>query len=265
MSEEAASELLRKTIDEGRIEILLQPIVTLPQRKIYAYEVLSRLKTSKGETLLPEDFLGYMQKGMLGITFDTLVLYRAAQLVRRMQTRNKEIGVVVNLCASTLAGGEEFSSLVEFLAANRALSSSLTLEISQGAYQKMGAPEFENMHAISQLGFSFSLDQVRDLRFDIKGLFDRGFRFVKVSGGVLLDRNIALPANAHPANFSDLLARQGIMLVADRIEAEAAVIDLLDYGVPFAQGFLFASPRPVKAEVLDDETTGGGPKAALSA
>jgi cyclic-di-GMP phosphodiesterase TipF (flagellum assembly factor) len=265
LSEQAAIDLVRKTIDEGRIEILLQPIVTLPQRKIHAYEVLSRLKTSKGETLLPEDFLGYLRKSPLGLLFDTLVLYRAVQLVRRMQTRNKEIGVVVNLCASTLAGGEEFRTLVEFLSANRALSSSLMLEISQSAYQEMGPLEFESMHAISQLGFGFSLDQVRDLRLDVKGLFDRNFRFIKVPGEILLGQG-GVSADIHPADLSDLLARYGIKLIADKIEAEATVIDLLDYDVPFAQGFLFAPPRPVKAEVLDDDLAGNdGLRAVLRA
>lgn len=264
LGEEAATALVRSTIDQGRIEIMLQPIVTLPQRKIASYEVLSRLKTEKGDTLLPDDFLDYLRKGNLGIVFDTQVLYRAVQLVRRMQTRNRDIGVTVNLCASTLAGGEEFGALVEFLSANRALASSLTLEISQADYVDMGPLEFESMAAIAQHGFKFSLDQVRDLRLDVKALFDRNFKSVKVAADVLMGRSLDLPSDIHPADLASLLARYGIDLVADRIEAEATVIDLLDYDVHFAQGFLFAPPRPVKADVLGDEAPADAVSAAMT-
>ena len=47
-----------------------------------------------------------------------------------------------------------------------------------------------------------------------------------------------------------LLGRFGIDLIAEKIESEAMVVDLLDYDVRFGQGFLFSPPRPVRAEAL---------------
>ena len=51
-----------------------------------------------------------------------------------------------------------------------------------------------------------------------------------------------------PDDLSDLLNRSGISLVADRIESEGQVVDLLDFDLRFGQGFLFSPPRPVRAE-----------------
>jgi cyclic-di-GMP phosphodiesterase TipF (flagellum assembly factor) len=45
-----------------------------------------------------------------------------------------------------------------------------------------------------------------------------------------------------------MLGRFGIDLVAERIEGERAVVDLLDYDVRFGQGFLFSPPRPLRTE-----------------
>jgi len=42
----------------------------------------------------------------------------------------------------------------------------------------------------------------------------------------------------------------GIDLIAERIESEGMVVDLLDCGVRFGQGFVFSPPRPVRAEAL---------------
>jgi cyclic-di-GMP phosphodiesterase TipF (flagellum assembly factor) len=57
-----------------------------------------------------------------------------------------------------------------------------------------------------------------------------------------------------------LLARYGIELIAERIETETTVVDLLDLHVRFGQGFLFSPPRPVRAEVF-----GAVPAPTLSA
>ena len=46
----------------------------------------------------------------------------------------------------------------------------------------------------------------------------------------------------------DQPGRFGIDLIAEKIEGERAVVDLLDYDVRFGQGFLFAPPRPLRPE-----------------
>ena len=73
-------------------------------------------------------------------------------------------------------------------------------------------------------------------------------RFIKVPASLLLDQKQTSSSDIHPSDLSDLLGRFGIDLVAERIEGERAVVDLLDYDVRFGQGFLFAPPRPLRPE-----------------
>ena len=65
---------------------------------------------------------------------------------------------------------------------------------------------------------------------------------------LLLDQRQTSTSDIHPSDLSDLLGRFGIDLIAERIEGERAVVDLLDYDVRFGQGFLFAPPRPLRPE-----------------
>ena len=65
---------------------------------------------------------------------------------------------------------------------------------------------------------------------------------------LLLDPKQNSVSDIHPSDLSDLLGRFGVDLVAERIEGERAVVDLLDYDVRFGQGFLFAAPRPLRPE-----------------
>jgi cyclic-di-GMP phosphodiesterase TipF (flagellum assembly factor) len=93
------------------------------------------------------------------------------------------------------------------------------------------------------------------LRFEPRELADRGVRFIKVPAALLLDPKQASSSDIHPSDLSDLLGRFGIDLIAERIEGERAVVDLLDYDVRFGQGFLFAPPRPLRPEGVN----GGAP------
>lgn len=257
--------LVASAIEGGRIEVLLQPIVTLPQRKIRWYEVVYHLKTERGEAMLADDFAGLVEESGLAARLDSLVLLRTVQLVRRLQARNREAGLVVNIVPASLADGEHFREIVDFFAANAAIAASVVLELPQAAFKRFGPIEFEAMAAIAQHGFKFSLDQVRDLRLDTRELADRGFRFVKVAADVLLGKAGTLPVDIHPIDLADLLARYGIDLVADRIETEATVVDLLDHDVRFGQGHLFSPPRPVRADILGELAAVPGTAAAPAA
>jgi cyclic-di-GMP phosphodiesterase TipF (flagellum assembly factor) len=242
--------LVTGAIDGNRIDLYLQPIVSLPQRKVRFYEALTRLRTEEGEIVTPTDFLGFAEASGLMPRIDNLILFRCVQVVRRLASKNRDIGVFCNISASTLNDTQFFPQMSEFMRANRALASSLMLEFSQSAMRAMGPIEHESLAALADLGFRFSLDRLTDLRVEPRELAERGFRFVKAPATLLLSRVTTQTIDIHPADLSDLLGRFGIDLVADHIESEGMVVDLLDYDVRFGQGFLFSPPRPVRNEAL---------------
>ena len=59
-------------------------------------------------------------------------------------------------------------------------------------------------------------------------------------------------AGAHVAaeDFKKLLTRHGLNLIAERVEDEKTVVQLLDYAVDYAQGYLFGEPRAVREDSL---------------
>jgi cyclic-di-GMP phosphodiesterase TipF (flagellum assembly factor) len=247
---------IKSAIDTGKLDLYLQPVVTLPQRKVRYYEALSRLKADNGDVVGAGDFITFAEAGSLMPQLDNLNVLRSVQVVRRLLLKNRDIGLFCNMSAATL-NDSGFPKLLEFIEANRAIAPSLVFEFTQSAVRAMGPIEHESLAAIAERGFRFAMDNVTDLRFDPRELNERGFRFIKVPGALLLNRIGAAASDIHPADLSDLLSRFGIDLIADRIEAENAVVDLLDYDVRFGQGFLFSPPRPVRAEALQ----GGEPAA----
>jgi cyclic-di-GMP phosphodiesterase, flagellum assembly factor TipF len=248
-ADEQRLAVIRGAIEANRLDLHLQPIVTLPQRKVRYYEALSRLRTESGDTLMATDFITPARRAGLMPTVDNLVMFRCVQVVRRLLMKNREIGLFCNISDATLTDAVVFQQLLEFLDANRAIAPSLVLEFTQAALRGAGPIESESLSALADRGFRFSLDNLQDLRIEPRELAARGFRYIKIPGQLLLNPKGAA-ADIHPADLSDLLGRFGIDLIAEKIESEPMVVDLLDYDVRLGQGFLFSPPRPVRAEAL---------------
>jgi cyclic-di-GMP phosphodiesterase TipF (flagellum assembly factor) len=242
---------IQNAIETGGIDIFLQPIVTLPQRKIRYYEAMTRLRNARGAYLAAGDFIPAAESvGLMG-QLDNTVLLRCMQVLQRLHSRNKDAGLFCNLALATLGNPETFAQCLDLLAANRALAPSLILEFKHEALRRLDIAESKRLTALTQLGYGLSVDHVTNLRIEPRELADRGVRFIKVPASLLLDHKQTSTSDIHPADMSDLLGRFGIDLIAERIEDEVAVVDLLDYNVRFGQGFLFAAPRPLRQDAAD--------------
>jgi cyclic-di-GMP phosphodiesterase TipF (flagellum assembly factor) len=239
---------VKGAVEENRLDIYLQPMVTLPQRKVRFYEAVTRLRDDKDQILTADDFIGTAEAAGLIGRIDHMVMLRCVQVLRRLMVRNKEVGVFCNVAAATLGNPTTFAQCLDFLEANRALAPSFVLEFKQATFRNLGPTETEHLAALAQRGYRFSIDHVTDLRIEPRELADRGVRFIKVPAALLLDQKRTSTSDIHPSDLSDLLGRFGIDLIAERIEGERAVVDLLDYDVRFGQGFLFAPPRPLRPE-----------------
>jgi cyclic-di-GMP phosphodiesterase TipF (flagellum assembly factor) len=246
---------VKNAIEASRIDLFLQPMVTLPQRKVRFYEAVARLRDDKDQVLTAGDFIGTAEAAGLMGQIDHMVMLRCVQVLRRLMVRSKDVGVFCNVSGATLSNPSVFGQCLDFLEANRVLAPSLVLEFKQGTFRHLGPVEIEHLATLQRLGYGFSIDNVTDLRLDPRELADRGVKFIKVSAAMLLDQKQLSSADIHAADLSDLLGRFGIDLVAERIEGERAVIDLLDYDVRFGQGFLFAPPRPLRPEGAASQPT----------
>ncbi len=263
LSREGIVELIGKAADANRIDLYLQPIVTLPQRKVRYYEALSRLRTEDGDVIAAADFIDVAESVGLLPKVDNLLLFRCVQVLRRLQLKSRDVGLFCNISAGTLSDATYFRQFLDFMDANRVLSSALMFEFTQKAYRAFGPLEHEGLAALAERGFRFSMDHVSDLRLEPKELASRSFRFLKVPVALLLNPGSASQSDIHPGDLADLLARSGIDLVAERIENESMVVNLLDFDVRFGQGFLFSPPRPVRADAL--QGTGAAETGELAA
>lgn len=243
-------EMILSALNSNRVELHLQPIVTLPQRQVKYYEAYTRLRDSRGALVEAAVFLPEAVRSGLIARIDNLLLFRSVQVIRRLTSRNRNAALFCNISSLSLVEETFFPGFLEFVNANKSLAGVLIFEFKQQDVADMGVMEMESLSALSEIGFSFSIDQVTDMRMDFKALAQRGFKYAKLNADYLIGRRSADHGHIHPSDFGDLLHRYGMELITDHVETESQVLELLDYDVRLAQGNLFSPPRPVRAEVL---------------
>jgi cyclic-di-GMP phosphodiesterase TipF (flagellum assembly factor) len=256
----ALLETVRQALTDNRVDLYLQPVVSLPQRRTRFYESFSRLRDESGRVMMPAEYLSVAEPGGLVTAIDNLLLFRCVQIVRRLAKQDRKIGIFCNISMASLGDESFFPQFLDLLTANRDLSGALIFELGQAAFDARGSVEARNMGKLADLGFRFSLDKVTDLDLDWQDLSRSDVKFLKVAAQFLLDelteidgRQIlrSLPDLA-AEDFTQLTRRYGVEVIAEKVEAERQVVDLLDLNLDYAQGHLFGEPRAIKEAVLTE-------------
>lgn len=234
------------------LEIHLQPVVTLPQRKVVAYEALARLRIGGpgAPPAEPEVFLPVLERYGRTTELDRRMLQRATIVARHLARRGSETLLTYGLSPLSLFEPGLLRELARTAADDPALAG-LTIALPQESWRRLDAGQ-RGLLAPLQGRIGFSLDRPDDLRFDAAELAALGIGQVKVPAEMLLRPGTSRGSLSDIAleDTAPALARAGIRVVATGVADEADVPDLIDLDVPFAQGTAFAAPRPVRAEVL---------------
>jgi len=256
------SNALLKTIhdalSENRVDLYLQPVVSLPQRRTVFYESFTRLRDSTDRVMMPAEYLSVAEGEGLVPAIDNLLLFRCAQIVRRLARQDRKVGVFCNVALSSLGDETFFPQFLDFLSENRDLNQALIFELGQATFDARGAVEARNMAKLADLGFRFSIDKVQTLDLDFADLQRSDVKFIKVSAELLIEQLLDLDGGARLASMPDIQAadfaaltrRYGVEVIAEKCESERQIVDILELDVSMGQGHLFGEPRAIKEQVL---------------
>jgi len=238
MSPAEVLDKVRDALAEGRIDLFLQPVVTLPQRQRRYYECFSRVPDGANGLLPADSYVAAAEEAGLIAPIDNLLLFRAVQLVRRARARNAHVGFFCNVSRHTLKDRDFLADFIEFLEEDPELAPSLIFEISQGDWDPGDAELQRYMEGLTAIGVRFSMDRVEDFEVDGALLRRRGFRFVKGAASAFLLEN---GPDAH--RMKRRLALDGIEFIVEKVETERELVELLEFDVALGQGYLFGEPK----------------------
>lgn len=238
-------ERVRDAVENDRIDLYLQPIVSLPQRKYRFFEAFSRLRNEDGSILRPAHYLDAAERANRIGVIDNMILLRAVQALRNLSGDGQHYRIFCNISPATIFDEDFFVRFTDYLDANDDMASRLVFEFTYPAVEIMHERVEKNLKAIAERGYAFSVDHIRRFDLNWKALRDKNFCFVKASSAMLLAESRGdAQAQARVKAFKTRLRENDIDLIVEKVEIEAHMPEILALGIDFGQGELFGAPRP---------------------
>jgi cyclic-di-GMP phosphodiesterase TipF (flagellum assembly factor) len=233
-------DVVRDALGADRMDLYIQPIVTLPQRKLEFFECFPYIRAPDGTTIPAHRYMPVAREAGLMASVDNSTLFRAVQLVRRMRRRQQPVSFFCNVSGATLNDATFFTDFIGFMRDNADLASTLIFEISQYDLYHLKQGREQGFASLVELGFRFSLDQITNLDLFVSDLNAQGFKYAKIEAPTLLEK---LDRAGDPRSLKRALDRGAIDLIVSEVDSDTMLLDLLDYAVDFGQGALFGEPR----------------------
>jgi len=243
LDEGVVLDIVREGLRRDRIDLYLQPIVSLPQRKRRYYECFSRIRAADGTMILPEQYIDLATNNGLITAIDNMLLFRCVQLLRKTQRHDYTTAFFCNVSPYTVADRDFFPEFILYLENCPDLAPCLVLELSQRDLSELSTEVAADLRRLANAGYRFSMDQVTELQFNLRAMTEQGVQFVKIDGERLLQIADDDAALGGVSALKQTMDEAGIDLIAEKIETEQMLVELLEYQIDFGQGYLFGEPR----------------------
>lgn len=245
---QSMSVAVQEAVEGNRVDIVLQPVVTLPQRGTRFMTATCRLRDAGGQSLPMDQAMAMVAHLGLAQELDNQVLFRCVQMVRRMKRRPRKVGLFCSLSAASLADADFFAQFSEYLESDAELPDFLVFEVPPAVLQNADEVLLQRLYHLTELGFHLGAARLPDPRLEVADLTRAGISFARIDVANLLP-----PGDADGPTFAGsradegwlaayiALRREGIVPIAVGVAAEGQVPALLDLEVSLAEGPLFGA------------------------
>jgi cyclic-di-GMP phosphodiesterase TipF (flagellum assembly factor) len=236
--------MIAEAVSAGRIDICLEPVIGLGDRKARHFEVSLRLEDADGEVI--SDGYEDLVRGIgLIAKIDQAKLERIAVVARRLAQRGSKAALFSGLSTESLASEAFLARLDRAMTEEDSLGTRLILNFTQAEIRGFTTVEWAALAHMGEIGLRFTVDAVTDLDLDFAVLKSRGFDFIRLDAKYFLE---GLPTGEAIVPAADLcrhFAGLGYGLIVGGIATERELAEIVGFGAVLGQGSLFGGARRV--------------------
>ena len=233
-----ADEVLR-ALNDRRMILALQPIVTSKSREPELYECLLRMQRLDGTIVLAREFIPVAEQFGLIKLVDHRVLELAIELLRA----SPNINLALNISAATTTDDQWLAGLEAFTAKDRTLTPRLTVEITESAAIFDVEETTRFVAALKALGCRVALDDFGAGYTSFRNLRMLGVDMVKIDGSFIENLGTQAEDELFVRTLIELARSFGIATVGEWVGDERTAQLLENAGVAYMQGYFFGVPE----------------------
>jgi len=252
---------LREVLDEDRIVLYSQPVIRLADRKPVHQEILVRILDRKGALVLPGQFIEVAESLGMAQEIDLCVLDRILDVLQGPEYRGRKTRLFVNLSRTSISDPHWVRRFQNMLASAPIDHSQLVFEITETAAMSSVDVTQEFIAQMKDLGCRFALDDFGAgfssfyflKRFDVD--------YLKIDGSFVRELAEDNASRLFVRALCDVARGLNKQVIAEWVEDQAVMDILVEMGVQYGQGFLFARPLPFPAAVEVEQQLQAGRRA----
>ena len=233
-----ADDIIR-ALNDRRMMIALQPIVTSRSHEPELYECLLRMRRLDGSVVSASEFIHVAEQFGLSKLIDYRVLELAVDLLRA----TPKIKLALNISATTTTDPQWMAALEGFTGKDRTLTERLTVEITETAAISDIKAAIKFVSTLKALGCRVALDDFGAGYTSFRSLRELGVDMVKIDGSFIENLGTDAEDEVFVRTLIDLARSFGVVTVGEWVSDERTVKLLEKAGVSYMQGYFFGAPE----------------------
>jgi diguanylate cyclase (GGDEF)-like protein len=238
-----ADEVVR-ALNDRRMILALQPIVTSRSHEPELYECLLRMRRLDGTIASASEFIPVAEQFGLA----KLVDHRALELAIELLHSAPDIKLALNVSAATATDPQWLQGLEAYFGKGTGLAERLTIEITETAAISDLQETAKFVAALKALGCRVALDDFGAGYTSFRNLRLLGVDMVKIDGSFIQNLGAQAEDELFVRTLIDLAKSFGITTVGEWVGDEKTARLLEKAGVSYMQGYFFGAPELAKEE-----------------
>ena len=233
------SDIILTALNERRIELAFQPIVSDLSQDPSKFECLIRMRGEDGQEVPAPEFIPAAER--LGLVH--LLDRRVLELALNTLAECPNIHLAVNISMETVKDFVWAEGYISNLRANEALARRITVELTETQVVDAVDAAIEFVSEIKKLGCKFAIDDFGAGYTSFRNLKALDIDILKIDGSFVTGVASSRDNQLFVRTLLDLARNFGMQTVGEWVDNEADAMLLKGLGVDFLQGYLLGKPE----------------------
>ncbi|MGA8269965.1 MAG: EAL domain-containing protein [Candidatus Sulfotelmatobacter sp.] len=238
---------VRDAVAQDRFSLFTQKIVALRSIQVPHYEILLRMRDSKGSALLPGQFIPAAERyGQMG-DIDQWVFNRVLCRHDAALHSFPDIRLNINLSANSLNDPKFLPFFLSAMERSALSPSAITLEITETSLINNLVVASTTIEKVRSIGCKVALDDFGIGLCSFAYLRTFKVDYVKVEGSFVRNIDHSAVDLCIVRAINNIAHEMHSQTVAEFVENDAVLARVRELDIDFAQGYLFGRPEPIES------------------
>ncbi len=242
-AEDAMAAALRDALARNALDLVFQPIVSLPEARTVGYEALARWTREAGEAVAPSVFIPMAEDAGLAAELTRWTLQVALREFSPLHRQHPEAYCAINLSARAFDDAALADQIIAALAIWDLPPQCLMIEVTETAVLHDVGRNAEALQRLAEMGVRIAVDDFGQGYSSLGYLRHLPAAILKIDQSFVADSG-SPRTRALLEAITRMTHGLGMRAVAEGVEDEIMLGAVLEAGCDFAQGYFFARPAP---------------------